>query len=353
MAKSVGVPRAAWRLAPKIAASMTRRRFRAPVIKNSPEREDEQALQQEAAQSAAQGQFDTILDHVRRQLASRQTAPTGLRHSEATFAGLYAGLFDLESDPKAADKAAQQYRDWFSRDGQDPDIAALCARALQILTQFHHGGGTASRSMMARARSISNHLADAADIMESAAERGKTREIWHRTRFRGAALECDDPGEIADRFERFLRFDPGNMVTYFERTIQLLPRWHGDYEQVEAFAQDATHRTGEKWGAALYMMIYGVVSASEPMDKVHAQWDWILDGFEDALEVFPPHLVLNDFIRLAARMKRQDLVRQLFDKLPELRLDRWDDVREPFEVHAWANDRAQWPYGADSARKLA
>lgn len=352
MAGGIPLPRSAWALAPRLSVALSRRSFPVPVIALSPECEEDRSLQDQANQMARAGQFDQILESIRRQTASRASTPTGFRHSESTFSGLYRDIFEQESDLANAERAAEPMFDWYAANHRDPDVAALVARALQILAQIDQDLADAKTRAGTPSTPIADHLNEAREIQDSVRPAGKSREIWHRTMFRAGPAECPDPDECAERFERFLAFDPGNMTTYLERAIQLLPLRGGDYDTLEFFAQDATQRTDERWGAALYAMIYMMVSDQAAISRTAANWSWILDGFEDMLELFAPIPIINDFIRLAARAERKTLVRSLFEELPELRLDRWDDESEAFEAFAWANDKAPWPYGPGQKRVL-
>lgn len=344
------LPKSAWKLTPRYAVSRGRKRFRRPVVRESPEGEQDRTLFGEAAELAAAARHDDLLGRIRTEMASRETTPMGIRHSELTFSALYSGLYAHDKNPAAAAKAVAPFVAWYDQRGADADVAALVARAHQIVAEILQGDQPSGAPTRARRNAVTESLVAAEEIMDHAAPAGQGRELWHRARFRGALLATDDPDERSDRFERFLAFDPGNAVTYFERAGQLLPRWQGGYEQIEAFAQQSAARTRHLWGGALYTMIHMALAGRVAMDRTEADWNMILAGFEDALDFLPPVPVINDFLRLVARFGRADLARKLFSKLPELRLDRWDDADEPFEVYVWAHGRGRWPYAPRSRR---
>ena len=338
------LPRVLWRVAPRLALGMARRQVRTPVVETSPERDTEARLQAQTIDLAASGQFDRVLETLRGQLSSRATTVTGLRHSEVTLPALYAGLYQHDNDPEAADAAVEPFRKWYAERGADPDVAALVGRAIQILAGFRRGPQPEEETSDEQWRGMVGCLVEAGDILDGARPGGEKRELWHRARFRGAILECENPADAQERFERFLAFDPDNIETYLERTYQLLPRWFGSYDDIEQFARQSVDRTSGAWGKSLYMMIYGQVGETEPLPRTFMDWDLILAAFDDALGRFPPVQTINRFLPLAARFGQREIVRQLFDELPELRLDCWQNEDEPFEVHAWAFGRGPWPY---------
>lgn len=345
MAESAGlVPRMMWRIAPRLSLGMTRRRFAAPIVGRSPERDDEHALHAEVEALAEDRRFDEILDILRAQMSSRATTLMGVRHSEVTLPALYSGIYRNEDDPSAADAAAAPFREWFAARGKDADVAAVVARAIQILAHIHRGQGWADETSDAQWQALATFMAEAREMLDSVRAKGMERELWHRARFRGALNECEDAEDVTERFERFLSFDRGNIETYLERTHQLLPRWFGGYEEIEAFARQSVERTRKMWGRSIYMMIHWQVSETEPLTETAADWQMLLQSFDEALDRFPPIPVINRFIALAARLGRDGIVRDLFAELPELRLDYWEDPDEPFEVLAWAHGRAPWPY---------
>ena len=352
MAGGIPLPRTAWAIAPRLSAAFSRRSFPAPVVELSPECEEDRSLQEQANELAREGQFEEILEILRRQLASKASTQTGFRHSESTFSGLYRDIYDQEHNLAGAERAAEPMFDWYEANHQDPDVAALVARALQILAQIDQDLADAKTRAGTPSNPIGDHRNEARKILEHSRSAGVSREIWCRALFRGGRVESPSAKPDAKQFEQFLEFDPGNVMTYLERAIQLVPSRGGSYEAVESFAQDATQRTGERWGAALYAMIYMLVTDQVTLARTQANWSWVLDGFEDMLELFAPIPIINDFIRLAARAERKTMVRSLFEELPELRLDRWDDESEPFEAYAWANGKAPWPYGPGQKRAL-
>ena len=344
------LPRAAWRLAPQFALARTRKSFPVPIEAESPELELDRDLFAAVAELTGANRFDEVLDRLGDELADRDSTPMGIRHSELTFSALYAGLYARPNDPAAAAIAVQPFRVWYDRRGENPEVASLVARALHILTEIELDAEPAGKSRRARRTQVAENLTEARDVLDYAAPHGEHLEIWHRSRFRGALLDCDDPEERRERFERFVIFDPGNAVSYFERAGQLLPRWHGSYEEIDAFARESALRTHHRWGSALYTLIYISLAGRLRLDRMDADWAEILDGFEHALSFLPAVPFLNDFLRLAAHFGRDELARDLFSELPELRLDRWDDADEPIEVFAWAHGRARWPYAQGSER---
>ena len=352
MAGGIPLPKTAWALAPKLSAAFSRRSFPAPIVELSPECEEDRILQDQADEIAREGRYDDLLEILRRQLASKTSTQTGFRHAESTFSGLYREIYDQEDNLAGAERAAEPMFDWYEANYKDPDVAALVARALQILAQIDQDLADAKTRNGTPSEPIGNHLNDARKILDHSRSAGESREIWRRALFRGARPESPGPESGVEHFERFVAFDPGNVMTYLERAVQLVPSRGGSYEAVESFARDATQRTGDRWGAALYTMIYMMVTDQAPLARTQANWSWVLDGFEDMLELFAPIPIINDFVRLAARAERKTMVQSLFQELPELRLDRWDDESEPFEAFAWANGKAPWPYGPGQKRAL-
>ena len=258
-----------------------------------------------------------------------------------------------EHDGWALDQIMQPLRDWYARAGSDPDVAALVARALQIQAHSERGDDWAENVSRRQWQAMSDLLGEAQEMLVATQAAGKSRELWHRTWFKGGLLDAADPQDLRARFEEFVVFDPGNVNTYFDRAQQLLPRWYGSYEEIEHLAQQSIERTRDEMGAALYSEIYLFVMDYEDMNDTHASWDLLVLGFQDGMEKFSTDLALNKFTDMAARCGHQEMTRNLFNEMPELRLDAWSHPNDPFEAYAWAHDSGPWPYSPERlARRL-
>ena len=339
MAEKPGIlTKAMWRLAPRRALSRSRQNMTATVVKSSPEFDAETKIREGAAALAEEDRFDAVLEIVQGQLSSRATTDTGLRCSEATLLGLFSIVTPLDRKTEAS-TGADAFRGWFRERGDHPDVAALVARALQIEAEIGEADPTQPE---ARAR-IAGQLTEALSILDGCQKNGMSRELWHRARFRMAPY-AGDAEEATEQFERYVAFDRGNIQTYLDRAQHILPALGGDFDQIEGFARQSVERTAKMWKSAVYLQIYHTVSLSEDLLETSLDWDRLLQAFDDSLDLFPPIVTINGFIALAARLQKADIVRALFAELPELRMDLWEDEDEPFEVFAWANGDAPWPY---------
>ncbi len=340
MAKSGGIlPRAMWRLAPKMALSRSRRRLKTPIVDFSPEFDAETQIREVAAALTGDHKFDAVLEILQGQLSSRATTETGLRCSEATLLGLYSEIAAAE-DREAVRAAIEPFHEWLENRGDHADVSALVARALQVAAD---GASAEVADPDARAE-MNNRLGAARDILDASRKNGMERELWHRARFRSAVYENESADEKRERFERYVAFDRGNIQSYLDRVQQILPRWGGTFDEIETFARQSVERTQKMWGSAVYLQIYHTVSLSEDLLETTLDWDRILIAFEESLDLFAPVVTINGFLALAARLEKREIVQALFAELPELRMDLWEDEDEPFEVFAWANGKGPWPY---------
>lgn len=338
-AKAGLMPKAMWRLAPKMALARARKTFTAPVAETSPEFDAETQIRDASSELAAQSRFDAVLEMLHDQLSGRTTTSTGLRCSEATLLGLYSRLA-VQTDADVIDEMLVPFQAWGEERGSHADVAALIARAMQIAAEakFDNPFGPDTRTAMNEA------LAGSRQMLDTCRKNGMNRELWHRARFRAAIHECDDAGERQERFEAYAAFDRGNIQSYLDRVQQLLPHWGGTMDEIEEFARQSVDRTQKMWKSTVYLQIYHSVSLSEDLLETAVDWNRLLQAFDDSLDLFPAVVTINAFIALAARLNKPDVVRSLFSELPELRMDLWEDEEEPFEVQAWAEGKAPWPY---------
>ena len=329
---------------PGLRSKRIRETFPAHIAEISPELYEELAVKEKIERLLVFGGYDHLLNHVLHLLKDRDTSAGGVRLSEMALVSVYADIHANAETPDAASAAAAPLFDWYANAGGNPDVAAIVARAIQILGHIHRGEAVAGEETEDERRALTNHLAEAERMLMKAAHIGQSRELWHRTRFKGGLLDCPDPAERAARFERFVAFDPGNIMTYTERGFQLLPRWQGSFEAVEQFALNSVQRTVRSMGGIVYWKIYDDLAELEDLREAHLDRAILQRGYEDAMARFVPEVEANRYISLIARLGDKETTRQLFEDLPELRLDQWPDRDLPLQVYAWANDEGPWPF---------
>lgn len=105
--------------------------------------------------------------------------------------------------------------------------------------------------------------------------------------------------------------EPNFYGHYFSMTRYLQPKWHGDFLQIEEFANWAVDATTDIEGESLYARIYWYLTQSEAVDvnlfeDSNASWDTMRAGFQDLMERHPrSYWNMNNFaaFSIAARFQ--------------------------------------------------
>lgn len=146
-------------------------------------------------------------------------------------------------------------------------------------------------------------------------------------------------------FERLLAealdHEPLFYQTYFMALNYLLPKWHGDIFEIEAFAQSAVKRTSMREGRGLYARIYWYASQAQFNNRLfeESRVDWLRmrDGFEDVIKQFPDSWNLNNYAKFACLAKDKAKVQQLMERIgTDIVADAWDPPSQQVDCMLWA-----------------
>lgn len=88
---------------------------------------------------------------------------------------------------------------------------------------------------------------------------------------------------VADDYEDLIDLDPGNPRHMRCLGNHLLPRWFGDYDQLELEARRSAARTGDIWGAGAYTWVHLDALTVDPGAFARLDVPFFLDGLRDIL----------------------------------------------------------------------
>jgi hypothetical protein len=116
-----------------------------------------------------------------------------------------------------------------------------------------------------------------------------------------------------------LEREPLFYQTYFSALQYLLPKWHGDIQEIEDFAQDAVARTRNQEGFGMYARIYWFASQTQFKNDIFnnslVEWSQMKEGFEDVISRYPDAWNLNNYARFAClagdKPKTMELLRRI------------------------------------------
>lgn len=142
---------------------------------------------------------------------------------------------------------------------------------------------------------------------------------WYETMLIVARAQGWDRGRFDALLEEALRREPGFYQTYFLALEYLLPKWHGDLDQIEQFANDAVKRTKKEEGLGMYARIYWYASQTQFQNDLFSQslavWPKIKAGFEDIIAHYPDAWNINNYAKFSCLARDKQKTRELLNKI--------------------------------------
>ncbi|MEN8196861.1 MAG: DUF4034 domain-containing protein [Pseudomonadota bacterium] len=118
---------------------------------------------------------------------------------------------------------------------------------------------------------------------------------------------------------------------YFRSIDYLLPKWHGDKEMIEEFANLAVEETREREGIGMYARIYWHASqvqfGTSLFTGTKVVWNRMSAGIDDVLARYPDQWNINNFAHFACVARDKEKTAALLARIDG----------PPIET-AWAND---------------
>ncbi len=151
--------------------------------------------------------------------------------------------------------------------------------------------------------------------------------------------------KIADDYERLIDLDPLNHRHMRALGNHMLPRWFGDYGELELEARRTTARTENVWGAGGYTWVYFDAIAIDDKACAAVDVDFFLDGLRDIVQRCPGQEMINMLAAYCAVALRNGLGLNEEADLPRLQIASAADwlIREHLrELHPMV-----WAHAAD------
>lgn len=181
-----------------------------------------------------------------------------------------------------------------------------------------------------RARAVLEEVKDARDRIPE----------WYTTMQTVALAQSWNETEYDKLFKAAVGMEPTYYLFYFDKALYLLPRWHGESGQLEAFAEHAARVHDSTEGMTVYTRI--AWSKAEFYKDLFAEtkftWPKMKQGFEDMMRTYPNSAWnLNNFAKFAYQAQDRVTLRGLLVRIgddPDLAV--WK-TREHYEkIRQWA-----------------
>lgn len=200
--------------------------------------------------------------------------------------------------------------------------AALIAKANVIEKQgwMLRGHGYANSVPAAAWPKFYSAITEAKELLESGKAYGQKDPHWWVSYVQLLTyLPGSHDDEIMKAFESGIDAFPGYYQLYFSVVFHLLPKWHGDAEALERFADHSVERSRSTEGEGMYARIYWVAFQSQYYDDLFQQsavsWTKMKKGIAAVLAAYPDAWNLNNFAYFACLAGDREEARVLLNRM--------------------------------------
>jgi hypothetical protein len=148
---------------------------------------------------------------------------------------------------------------------------------------------------------------------------------WHEMMLEIARIQSWDDKRFGAAFDAAVAREPLFYQTYFAAVDYLLPKWRGNVEDVELFAQFAAGKTAATEGTGMYARIYWYASQSQFGDDIFqdslAKWPQMKAGFDDVVARYPDDWNYNNYGKFACLAGDLNKTHELLAKIGNRVLD--------------------------------
>jgi len=205
------------------------------------------------------------------------------------------------------------------------------------------GGGYANTVPEDAWKPFHENLNDAKTFLEKHKGIASTDPHWYEVMAGIATGLGMDRSEFQKIIDEGLNKYPLYYQLYFSALNYFAPKWHGNAEDIEEFANSAVARTKEQEGLGMYARIYWAASQYQYGERLfidsNVVWEKMKKGIDDVLKRYPDQWNINNFALFACLAKDREKARELF-KL----------VNEPPILRVWKSESnylryKSWAYG--------
>lgn len=186
------------------------------------------------------------------------------------------------------------------------------------------------------------YIGKARDYLETNKKVCKADPRWYETMIVVAKAENWDLDKFHVLVEEAVANHPYFYQIYFAAIDYLTPKWHGDKEKIEEFANFAVKQTQTKDGAGMYARAYWYASQAQYGERLFTDssviWSKMKNGIDDVLLRYPDQWNINNFAHFAClsgdQKKAYELIGLVELPIPQV----WKDPTQFDSCRAWAAD---------------
>lgn len=311
-----------------------------------------QAIADNATTAFNNSDFAALEEQSREFRAHKSRTPSGVWKLTFFYAGITVAVNKLlDTQGKLSGPISQ----WEEQYPQSPSAhitrsIVLIARAWRI-----RGNKAASHVGQSDWKPFLQGIADARRNLENYKDVSSSDPEWYEQMLVIARAEDWERVKFDATLDEGLSKEPFFYGTYFSALAYLLPKWHGDIDEIDRFISDAVERTSKQEGRGMYTRIYWDASQTEFNDDLFenskASWPLMKAGFNDIVATYPSYWNLNSFAKFACLAGDKPKTKELTTRLAgHIEHEAWSTDVNAAECASWANSRSNGPKGQQRHR---
>jgi hypothetical protein len=237
---------------------------------------------------------------------------------------LYDGLDEFLNINDKNEAFWIQFRDitdnYLEQRPESPTAIVMKGIYLKQYAWKFRGGGWAREVPATAWKPFRENLRIADAFLQEAESLGSTDPHWHSLRVEILKGLGADKRELEPVLLEGLSAFPYYYDLYFEAIDYFSPRWQGDAEKIEVFANYAVSLTQENEGMGLYARVYWSVGRSQYRDnslfiRSRVDWEKMKEGILDVTAVYPDDWNIQNFAYFACLKGDSETTRALLEQM--------------------------------------
>ena len=226
------------------------------------------------------------------------------------------------------------HSNWYKENPDSPFAASSLIETLKGLAWLYRGNGYA-HSVGLEAKKQFQKCTDKATQIFQETRHHSDHWFWVRTYFRYGLVECENAAQVLSRFEFAFQSLGLNRDLYDFTAYALLPRWYGDYEILERFADKSARQTKTVVGEGVYGLCYlSALDMQENPVDLHFDRGRFLQGLMDWLAKYPSQYHRTKMISICFNAQMFDEALVLIEGLTELHFEVFETGHDLFAVNS-------------------
>jgi hypothetical protein len=276
------------------------------------------AVQVKATKAFAASDFAALEKMADEYRKNKSRTPSGVWKLFLFYDGLTHWLERVHDEKQITDTEAK-IDSWAAAYPQSPTPHITKSMALVRHAWFYRGHDYADKVPKEAWKPFHDYIAQAHANLDKYKNIADTDPQWYQTMMGIAGTEGWDRPSFDALFKEAVEHEPYYYRTYNAALDDLLPKWNGDWIQVDNFVDSAERSTYAKEGHSLYARLYWYIAETNSDSNIFkdslVSWPKMKQGFDDMIERYPDNWNLNHYLMFACLASDKPTVRTLFERL--------------------------------------